>query len=102
MLTPYFRTLRERKSAIVRLFEVLGLRPQAGANAKGKGTDKTHNESLTHDALKKMAQRPAKKVKEIVGDGEEIEVDDAEELSKNDIESIYKRYGPPSTWLDTY
>ncbi|KAG2022727.1 DNA repair protein RAD5 [Coprinopsis cinerea AmutBmut pab1-1] len=79
--------LRERKSAIVRLFEVLGLRPQAGANFKGKQS----NETLTHETLKKMASRPAKKVKEIVGDGEEIEVEDTEELSKNDIDAIYKR-----------
>ncbi|TFK26658.1 DNA repair protein RAD5 [Coprinopsis marcescibilis] len=80
--------LRERKSAIVRLFEVLGLKPQAGAKMKGKNKA---NENITHEALKKMAQRPAKKIKEVVGDGEEIEVDDAEELSKNDIDAIYKK-----------
>lgn len=38
-----------------------------------------------------MAQHQTKKVKEIVGDGEEIEVEEAEELSKNDIDAIYKR-----------
>ncbi|RXW22669.1 hypothetical protein EST38_g3186 [Candolleomyces aberdarensis] len=77
--------LRERKSAIVRMFDVLGLRPQAGAKSKSK-----HDESITHEALKKMAARPAKKVKEIVGDGEEIEVEDGGDLSTNDIDSIYK------------
>lgn len=80
-------SLRERKSAVVKLFEVIGLKPQAGANFKGKSSDgKIHEE-----ALKRMAQHPTKKVKEIVGDGEEIEVEEAEELSKNDIDTIYKR-----------
>ncbi|KAJ2927694.1 hypothetical protein H1R20_g9394, partial [Candolleomyces eurysporus] len=78
--------LRERKSAIVRMFDVLGLRPQAGAKSKSK-----HDESITHEALKKMAARPTKKVKEIVGDGEEIEVEDGGDLSTNDIDNIYKR-----------
>ena len=82
--------LRERKSSIVRLFEVLGLRPHAGANSKGKARES--NENLTHEALKNLAKRANKKVKEIVGDGEEIEVDDAEELTTNDINAIYQRY----------
>ncbi|KAH6917080.1 DNA repair protein RAD5 [Coprinopsis sp. MPI-PUGE-AT-0042] len=81
--------LRERKSSIVRLFEVLGLRPHAGANTKGKTRES--NENLTHEALKNLARRASKKVKEIVGDGEEIEVDDAEELTSNDINTIYQR-----------
>ena len=80
-------SLRERKSAVVKLFEVVGLKPQAGANFKGKISDgKIHEE-----ALKRKAQHPTKKVKEFVGDGEEIEVEEAEELSKNDIDAIYKR-----------
>ncbi|KAF5323584.1 hypothetical protein D9611_005558 [Ephemerocybe angulata] len=79
--------LRERKSAIVQMFDVLGLRPQAGANTKRS----KRPESVTHEALKKMASRPAKKIKEVVGDGEEIEVEEAEELSTNDIDDIYKR-----------
>ena len=68
------------------MFDVLGLRPQAGARSKS-----THDESITHETLKKMASRPVKKVKEIVGDGEEIEVEDDGDLSANDIDSIYKR-----------
>ncbi|PPQ79873.1 hypothetical protein CVT25_002929 [Psilocybe cyanescens] len=77
-------SLRERKNAVMRMFEVLGLKPQAGANVKG-------NDMAQEDNLKKFAKRPVKKVKEIVGDGEEIEVDDSEELSKNDIDTIYTR-----------
>ena len=72
------------------MFDVLGLKPQAGAQFKGP----KRQESVTHDALKKMASRPAKKRKEVVGDGEEIEVDenDEEVLSANDIDNIYKKF----------
>ncbi|KAF8956086.1 RAD5-like protein [Flammula alnicola] len=80
-------SLRERKNAILRLFEVVGLKPQAGANVKSKKSDA----KIQEEALKKMAGRPVKKVKEIVGDGEEIEVEDAEDLSKNDIDAIYSK-----------
>ena len=71
------------------MFDVLGLKPQAGVNFKGP----KQKESVTHEALKKMASRPAKKKKEVVGDGEEIEVDenDEEVLSTNDINNIYKK-----------
>ncbi|KJA28563.1 hypothetical protein HYPSUDRAFT_33995 [Hypholoma sublateritium FD-334 SS-4] len=79
--------LRERKNAILRLFEVVGLKPQAGANVKADQYDSKAQE----DALKKMAGRTSKKVKEIVGDGEEIEVDAVEDLSKNEIETIYSK-----------
>jgi DNA repair protein RAD5 len=42
-------------------------------------------------AMKRLENYKAKKTKEVVGDGEEIEVDDAENLSTNEIDSIYKR-----------
>lgn len=81
-------SLRERKNAISKLFEVVSLNPQAGVNFASKKSDvKAHEE-----ALKKLAGRPVKKIKEIVGDGEEIEVEDAEDLSKNDIDAIYSRF----------
>ncbi|KIM47670.1 hypothetical protein M413DRAFT_22297 [Hebeloma cylindrosporum] len=79
--------LRERKQAIVKLFDLVGLRPQAGANVKGKNAEF----NITEEVPKKLAKRPIKKVKEIVGDGEEIEVEDTEDLSRNDIETIYTR-----------
>ncbi|KAF8913214.1 P-loop containing nucleoside triphosphate hydrolase protein [Gymnopilus junonius] len=81
------RTLRERKNSIVKLFDMLGLKARAGVNTKGK----KYNAQTEEDALKRLAKRPVKKVKEIVGDGEEIEVDDAEELSKNDIDEIFTK-----------
>ncbi|KAF8079094.1 DNA repair protein RAD5 [Lyophyllum atratum] len=81
------KTLRERKQAILRLFDVIGLKPQAGAKFSGP-----HDEERVHEeALKRLASRKSKKATEIVGDDEEIEVDDAEDLSKNDLDAIYKR-----------
>ncbi|KAF8167532.1 DNA repair protein RAD5, partial [Crassisporium funariophilum] len=80
-------SLRERKNAIVKLFQVVGLKPQALANFKGKKS----TAQVQEEAMKRIAKRPVNKVKEIVGDGEEIEVEDAEDLSKNDIDAIYQR-----------
>ncbi|KAF7337701.1 DNA repair protein RAD5 [Mycena sanguinolenta] len=99
--------LRERKASILKLFDALNLRPQAGANFSGRKTD----EEIHEEAMKKIAQRKSKKVTEIVGDGEEIEVDDGEELSENDLDAIYKKaqksdrtmaeMEPPSTFTFT-
>ena len=72
----------------MKLFDVVGLKPQAGANFKGKKAEK----SAKDEAIKRTAKQPGKKVKEIVGDGEEIEVEDGEELSKNEIDAIYNKY----------
>lgn len=44
-----------------------------------------------NETRKREAKHSGKRVKEIVGDGEEIEVDDGEELSKNEIDAIYNR-----------
>ncbi|KAF7347384.1 DNA repair protein RAD5 [Mycena venus] len=99
--------LRERKASILKLFDALNLRPQAGANFSGRKTD----EQIHEEAMKKIAQHKTKKVTEIVGDGEEIEVDDAEELSENDLDMIYQKaqkgdrtmgeMEPPSTFTFT-
>lgn len=69
------------------MFDVIGLKPVAGASISGRSTD----EKLHEEALEQLANKKSKKVTEIVGDGEEIEVDDAEDLSKNEIDAIYKR-----------
>ncbi|KAG5643141.1 hypothetical protein DXG03_001531 [Asterophora parasitica] len=81
------KTLRERKDAVLRLFDVIGLKPQAGANFRAPKDE----ERIQEEALKRLAKHKSKMVTEIVGDDEEIEVDDAEDLSKNDIDAIYKR-----------
>jgi DNA repair protein RAD5 len=69
------------------LFEVIGLKPQAGVTLNGRRAD----EQVHQEALERLAKKKSKKVTEVVGDGEEIEVDDAEDLSKNEIDAIYKR-----------
>lgn len=80
--------MRERKESVLKLFDVIGLKPQAGVNIGGRKAE----ERLHDEALKRLATQKSKKVTEIVGDGEEIEVDDAEVISENDIDAIYKRY----------
>ena len=62
----------------MKLLEVVGLKPQAGTDFK-------------EENIKVTLKRPIKKVKEIVGDGEEIELEDAEVLSENDIGAIYQK-----------
>ena len=73
---------------MVKLFDVLDLKPQAGANAKVKNSEA----EVRNAAQKRISKQTGKKVKEIVGDGEEIEVDDTEELSKSEIDAIYNKY----------
>lgn len=81
-------SLRERKNAVVKLLQVVGLKPQAGVDLKAKNT----NAKVREEALKRTLERPVKKIKEIVGDGEEIELEDAEVLSNNDIVAIYQKF----------
>ena len=84
------QSLRERKTALLTLFDAVNLRPRAGARAlsndQGPGGDERQSG--------KPAQKPAgtKKTRtEIVGDGEEIEVEEGEELSDNQLDQIYRR-----------
>ncbi|KAF9270757.1 DNA repair protein RAD5 [Marasmius fiardii PR-910] len=80
--------LRERKSAMLKMFDVLSLRPKAGASISGNETEK----ELQQEARKLYTQsQTKKKVMETVGDGEEIEVEEGEELSSNDIDMIYRK-----------
>ncbi|KAJ3814435.1 DNA repair protein RAD5 [Lentinula aff. lateritia] len=83
------KSLRERKSAVLKLFEIVGLRPQVGVMV---GHEKLERE-LQEDALQisHTSQTKPKKHLEIVGDGEEVEVEDGEDLSKSDLDVIYKR-----------
>lgn len=75
--------LRDRKTGLLKLFDVIGLKPHAGVNVKLNKAD----EKLTNGAPKK-----GKLKTEIVGDGEEIEVEEGEDLSKGDLDMIYQRY----------
>ncbi|KIY73614.1 hypothetical protein CYLTODRAFT_416990 [Cylindrobasidium torrendii FP15055 ss-10] len=71
--------LRERKVALLKLFKQIGLKPRSGANVKLSKADTKLNVS-----------KPKRKT-EIVGDGEEVEVDDEEDLSKSDLDMIYQK-----------
>ncbi|KAG1896321.1 SNF2 family N-terminal domain-containing protein [Suillus fuscotomentosus] len=80
------QTLRERKSALLSLFDAVNLRPCRGARVQDNdnminGSDGMNNKPTQHpgDAKKKRV--------EIVGDGEEVEIEDDEELS----DVIYKK-----------
>ncbi|KAF8899229.1 DNA repair protein RAD5 [Infundibulicybe gibba] len=86
-ITEDEKKLQGRKNAIVKLFDIIGLKPQAGANLTGRKSD----EQIQDDVMKHAARRKPNKIKEVVGDGEEIEVEDGEELSGNDLDMIYKR-----------
>ncbi|KAJ3978119.1 DNA repair protein RAD5 [Lentinula raphanica] len=81
------KALRERKGAVLKLFEVVGLRPQAGVAVDGEKPERRLQDTLQRT----QASKKPKKHVELVGDGEEIEVEDGEDLSKNDLNIIYKR-----------
>ncbi|KAI0095220.1 SNF2 family N-terminal domain-containing protein [Irpex rosettiformis] len=87
------QNLRQRKAALTHLFEVLDLHPIArGSISRSvRGLNKEDLALLTKDDRK--FQKSAKGTKtEIVGDGEEIEVEaDVEELSENQLNLIYRK-----------
>jgi len=90
--------LRERKQALLKLFDATNLRPVRGSGVLAKKKDP----ELTHDEILKMAEvstqsqipppKPQGVRKEIVGDGEEVEVEPGEDLSENQLAMIYNRY----------
>ncbi|TFY83512.1 hypothetical protein EWM64_g492 [Hericium alpestre] len=88
------QALRERKSALLYLFDIHSLKPESG-NDMSKLRKQADGE-LDHDDLKQLTQVPGKNMKakktEIVGDGEEVEVEgDGEDLSDGELNVIYKR-----------
>jgi len=92
------RELRERKQSLLKLFDAVNLRPVRGSGVLGKKKDT----ELSHDEVLKMAevltqsQSPPPKAqgvrKEIVGDGEEVEVEPGADLDDNQLAMIYNRY----------
>lgn len=85
------QSLRERKTTLLALFDAVNLRPRAGARALSN--DQTPGGDERQNG--KPAQKPAGEKKtrtEIVGDGEEIEVEEGEELSDNQLDLIYRRW----------
>jgi DNA repair protein RAD5 len=89
--------LRERKQSLLKLFDTVNLRPVRGSGVLGKKDDT----ELDHDEILKMAEvstqspapppKPQSVRKEIVGDGEEVEVDPGEDLNENQLATIYNR-----------
>ena len=89
--------LRQRKSALIHLFDVLDVKPsKLGSFRKQKGKE------LSYDDLTLLTQQHQKSATnqsrtEIVGDGEEVKVeDDGEELNQNELNLIYKKYVVPT------
>lgn len=85
--TPDEQVLRSRKSSLLKLFDVVGLKPTAGADFlrhQNKSDIELHGEA--------QVDKPKKSVKiEIVGDGEEVEVEEGEDLSEHELNMIYKK-----------
>ncbi|KAF9785715.1 SNF2 family N-terminal domain-containing protein [Thelephora terrestris] len=89
--------LRQRKQALLKLFDAVNLRPVRGSGVLGKEDDTV----LDHEEVLKMAEvstqsphppiKPQSVRKEIVGDGEEVEVDPDEDLNENQLAMIYNR-----------
>lgn len=86
--------LRERKSSLLKLFDVVGLKPKTGVDVLQRGgrseSEVDGNASNTVTQASKP-KRISTKV-EIVGDGEEVEVEEGEDLSENELNMIYKKY----------
>ena len=92
------RELRERKQSLLKLFDAVNLRPVRGSGVLGKkkDTELSHDEVLMMAEVLSQSQAPPPKPqgvrKEIVGDGEEVEVEPGEDLDDNQLATIYNRY----------
>ncbi|EKM61408.1 uncharacterized protein PHACADRAFT_111980 [Phanerochaete carnosa HHB-10118-sp] len=91
--------LRERKSSLIHLFDILNLKPTKRGSFRG-GKKK----QLSQEDLRLLAQKASKAKKgshtEIVGDGEEIVVEaDEEELSDNQLNLIYRKAQQNDTFM---
>lgn len=84
------QSLRARKMAFLALFDAVNLRPRT--SARGLSRDQVSDGGERQGG--KPTQKPsgAKKTRtEIIGDGEEIEVEEGDELSDNQLDLIYRR-----------
>lgn len=84
------QTLRERKSALLSLFEAVNLRPCRGAQVQDDGNTENASGGINKNQIEHPGGAKKKKI-ETVGDGEEIEVEEGEELSDNELDVIYKK-----------
>jgi DNA repair protein RAD5 len=76
--------LRERKSSLLHMFDAIALKPRGARHYDQKGH---HDTTAPVDTR----QRKGTVRTEIVGDGEEIEVEEGEDLTENELDMIYKR-----------
>lgn len=84
------QSLRERKTALLALFDVVNLRPRTGARALCSDQVPNGDEWQNGNSAQKMAGANKTRT-EIIGDGEEIEVEEGEELSDNQLDLIYRK-----------
>lgn len=97
--TAVEQMLRERKESLMKLFDAVSLRPDVERNIK----DKKQTSELQHEDILAMTQSGGRKGSsdnltqgkprtEIVGDGEEVEIDEDDgELSENQLDVIYRK-----------
>jgi DNA repair protein RAD5 len=82
--------LRERKISLLKLFDAINLKPRRGAGVTQRVKESISDKDL--EGLASIGKRESSPVKkEIVGDGEVIEVQEDEELSEIELNAIYKR-----------
>jgi DNA repair protein RAD5 len=87
------QTLRERKEALLKLFDCINLKPVLGNDSS---KIQTGQGALGEKELVALTQNPGLNGKkprtEVVGDGEEVEVEvDGGDVSENELDLIYKR-----------
>lgn len=88
------QVLRERKQALLKMFKVLDLRPRQGSDFSRKPHGRLDQKDLEMLSQRHVGNEAAERKgkTEIVGDGEEVEIDEeGEELSDNELDLIYKR-----------
>lgn len=85
--------LRERKSSLIHLFDILSLKPTSRGDFSRRRTKDLSQEELKLLTQKQSGHKSKKGAHtEIVGDGEEILVEgDEEDLSENQLNLIYKK-----------
>ncbi|KAG9316777.1 putative DNA repair protein RAD5 [Chiua virens] len=84
------QSLRERKAALLTLFDAANLRPRISARALSSSPIPTEDDRQSGNSTRKLAATKKTRT-EIVGDGEEIEIEEGEELSDNQLDLIYRR-----------
>lgn len=88
------QVLRERKDALRHLFTVLDVKPTKSNNSLHKKRVNLSQEDLALLTQRHKHDQAKRGIKtEIVGDGEEVEVEgDEEDLNENELNLIYRKY----------